>query len=91
MLIQCCALTTLLIVIFLNLAVGFIPHVDNSAHIGGFLAGFFLGFIVLIRPQFGYVSRKHIPQGYHMKRPKSKFKTYQYVLLIMATLTLACG
>ncbi|GMH14285.1 hypothetical protein Nepgr_016126 [Nepenthes gracilis] len=47
---KCAALSTLLAVIALNLAVGFIPSVDSSAHIGGFLSGFLLGFILLIRP-----------------------------------------
>ncbi|KAG0473181.1 hypothetical protein HPP92_015038 [Vanilla planifolia] len=42
------ALFTLLIVIVINLAVGILPHVDNFAHIGGFLTGFLLGFMMLL-------------------------------------------
>lgn len=42
--IQICSLINLMIIIALNLATGFIPFVNNSAHIGGFIAGFFLGF-----------------------------------------------
>ena len=48
------ALFTLLFIIVINLAIGMLPHVDNFAHIGGFLAGFLLGFILLLRPQFGW-------------------------------------
>jgi len=72
------------------LAVGFIPHVDNSAHIGGFLSGFFLGFVILMRPQFGYVNHKYIPPGYDAKR-KSKYKGYQYFFLVLSVITLIIG
>ncbi|XP_027343455.1 RHOMBOID-like protein 5 [Abrus precatorius] len=89
-LLQCAALTSLLIIIGLNLAVGFLPHVDNSAHIGGFLAGFFLGFILLMRPQYGYVNRKYIPPGYDIKR-KSKYKFYQYFFLVVSLIILLVG
>uniref|UniRef100_A0A6N2MWF7 RHOMBOID-like protein n=1 Tax=Salix viminalis TaxID=40686 RepID=A0A6N2MWF7_SALVM len=53
------ALTTLLCIIAINLAVGLLPHVDNYAHIGGFLSGFFLGFVFLIRPS---LSGSHVLQ-----------------------------
>ncbi|AES68133.2 putative rhomboid protease [Medicago truncatula] len=87
---KCAALTSLLLIIGLNLAVGFIPHVDNSAHIGGFLSGFFLGFVILMRPQFGYVNNKYIPPGYDAKR-KSKYKGYQYFFLVLSVITLLIG
>ncbi|CAK9310405.1 unnamed protein product [Citrullus colocynthis] len=87
---KCAALMSLILIIALNLAVGFVPHVDNSAHIGGFISGFLLGFILLIRPQFGYVNHKYIPPGSDVKR-KSKHKCYQYFLLIVALLLLICG
>ncbi|CAL5199802.1 unnamed protein product [Lathyrus oleraceus] len=87
---KCAALTSLLLIIGLNLAVGFLPHVDNSAHIGGFLAGFFLGFVLLMRPQYGYVNRKYIPPGYNVKR-KSKYKWYQYIFLVLALIILLFG
>ncbi|KAK8601606.1 hypothetical protein V6N12_051435 [Hibiscus sabdariffa] len=61
---QFAALLTLVLVIIINLAMGVLPHVDNFAHIGGFLSGFLLGFVFLIRPQFGYVSAKKVPPGY---------------------------
>ncbi|KAJ6385007.1 hypothetical protein OIU77_028247 [Salix suchowensis] len=44
------ALLTLLCIIVVNLAVGILPHVDNFAHIGGFLSGFFLGFRIVNSP-----------------------------------------
>ncbi|KAL3738096.1 hypothetical protein ACJRO7_019601 [Eucalyptus globulus] len=75
------ALFTLLFIVAINLAVGILPHVDNFAHIGGFLTGFLLGFILLIRPQFGWVER----------RAKSKHMGYQYVLLLIALVLLIAG
>ncbi|KAJ1413371.1 Rhomboid-like superfamily [Sesbania bispinosa] len=87
---KCAALTSLIVIIGLNLAVGFLPHVDNSAHIGGFLAGFFLGFVLLMRPQYGYVNRRYIPPGYDIKR-KSKYKCYQYFFLIISLIILLLG
>lgn len=87
---KCAALMTLVIIIGLNLAVGFLPHVDNSAHIGGFLSGFLLGFILLLRPQYGYVNQKDIPQGYDIKR-KPKHKCYQHLLWIIALIFLIAG
>ncbi|XP_057457616.1 RHOMBOID-like protein 5 [Lotus japonicus] len=87
---KCAALTSMLVIIGLNLAVGFLPHVDNSAHIGGFLAGFFLGFVLLMRPQYGYVNRKYIPPGYDVKR-KSKYKCYQYFFLVSSVIILLVG
>ncbi|KAL9677767.1 hypothetical protein QQ045_015603 [Rhodiola kirilowii] len=88
---KCASLFTLIIVIVLNLALTFIPKVDGSAHIGGFLAGFLLGFILLLRPQFGYMSKKYIPPGYNRKYKKSKYKLYQYVLLVSALGILLAG
>ncbi|KAK7261922.1 hypothetical protein RIF29_28246 [Crotalaria pallida] len=87
---KCTALISLVVIIGLNLAVGFLPHVDNSAHIGGFLSGFFLGFILLMRPQYGYVNRKYIPPGYDVKR-KAKYRWYQYFYLVIALIILLLG
>lgn len=81
---KCAALLTLIVVIALNMAVGMVPHVDSSAHIGGFICGFLLGFILLIRPQFGWVNRKNISLEYDMNHIKPKHKVYQYVLWILA-------
>ncbi|CAN6442695.1 unnamed protein product [Victoria cruziana] len=81
------ALLTLVFMISLNLAVGVLPHVDNFAHIGGFISGFLLGFVILIRPQYGWVNKKYLPQGYN-KPCVSKYKTYQYLLLIIALILL---
>ncbi|XP_024631648.1 RHOMBOID-like protein 1 isoform X2 [Medicago truncatula] len=59
------ALLTLIIIVVINLAVGVLPHVDNFAHLGGFGSGFFLGFVVLIRPQFKWISQQQSKSGSH--------------------------
>ncbi|KAF5954492.1 hypothetical protein HYC85_007348 [Camellia sinensis] len=82
------ALFTLVIIIVINLAVGILPHVDNFAHIGGFLTGFLLGFILLLRPQFGWLERRNLPAG---ARAISKFTVYQYVFLLVALVLLIAG
>ncbi|KAJ7947638.1 Rhomboid-like protein [Quillaja saponaria] len=84
-------LLTLIVIIIINLAVGILPHVDNFAHIGGFLSGFLLGFIFLIRPQFRWVSQRHAPPGYIAPSVKSKYKTYQYVLWVISFILLIAG
>ncbi|KAI6698298.1 hypothetical protein NL676_018417 [Syzygium grande] len=85
------AFVTLLSIIVLNLAVGILPHVDNFAHIGGFLSGFFLGFVFLIRPQFGWVSQRYAPPGYLTTSVISKFKKYQCVLWISSLIIFIVG
>ncbi|KAK9920655.1 hypothetical protein M0R45_029203 [Rubus argutus] len=85
------ALFTLLVIIAINLAVGILPHVDNFAHIGGFLSGFFLGFVFLIRPQFGWVNQRYSPPGYASSQAKSKFKTYQCILWVLSLVILIVG
>lgn len=82
------ALITLVFVIAVNLAVGILPHVDNFAHIGGFVTGFLLGFVLLLRPQFGWAESHHLPAG---ARVKSKHKAYQYVLWVIAAIALIAG
>jgi hypothetical protein len=88
---QIAALLTLVMIIVINLAVGILPHVDNFAHLGGFTSGFFLGFVLLMRPQFGYINQKNSPLGYPMGVTKRKFKTYQIILLVLATVILISG
>ncbi|KAJ9147868.1 hypothetical protein P3X46_029984 [Hevea brasiliensis] len=82
------ALFTLVVIIGINLALGILPHVDNFAHIGGFLTGFFLGFIILLRPQFGWHESRHLPAD---ARVKSRHMAYQYVLLLVAMVLLIVG
>ncbi|MFQ6638781.1 hypothetical protein Gotur_017088 [Gossypium turneri] len=84
-------LLTLIFIVVINLAVGLLPHVDNFAHIGGFISGFLLGFVFLIRPQFGYVSKKHIPTGYIVTSNKPKHKPYQYILWLVSMILLVLG
>ncbi|KOM54958.1 hypothetical protein LR48_Vigan10g085000 [Vigna angularis] len=82
------ALFTLLFIIVINLAIGMLPHVDNFAHIGGFLTGFLLGFVLLLRPQFGWLEQRRFPAGVRLK---SKYKPYQYVLWIVSLILLIVG
>lgn len=79
------ALLTLIVIVVINLAVGILPHVDNFAHIGGFLTGILLGFILLPRPQFGWLER------HNGARVTSKYKGYQYVLLVASLMLLIAG
>ncbi|RDX58658.1 RHOMBOID-like protein 1 [Mucuna pruriens] len=87
------ALLTLVIIIVVNLAVGILPHVDNFAHIGGFLTGFLLGFVFLIRPQFGWVNQRYAPLNYSpgRGRAKPKFKKYQCILWVLSLIILVVG
>ncbi|CAN6579226.1 unnamed protein product [Malus baccata var. baccata] len=82
------ALLTLVVIIAINLAVGILPRVGNFAHIGGFLTGFLLGFIFLLRPQFGWIESRNLPAN---ARVKSKHKAYQYVLVVVASALLITG
>lgn len=82
------ALFTLLIIIVINLALGILPHVDNFAHIGGFSSGFLLGFVLLLRPQFGWAERHNLPVD---ARAKSKYTAYQYAFWVVALLLLILG
>ncbi|CAH9148142.1 unnamed protein product [Cuscuta epithymum] len=82
------ALLTLLVIVAFNLAVGILPHVDNFAHIGGFLTGFLLGFVLLPRPQLGWLERRNRPADI---RITSKYKLYQYVLCLASLLLLIAG
>ncbi|TVU08849.1 hypothetical protein EJB05_42265 [Eragrostis curvula] len=81
------AILTLLFIIVINLAIGILPHVDNFAHIGGFVTGFLLGFVLLVRPQFGWMERHELPQT---SQPP-KYKAYQYVLWVVAFVLLLIG
>lgn len=77
-----------MIIIAINLAVGILPHVDNFAHIGGFLTGLLLGFIFLVRPQFGWKEGRHLPGRLRLK---SKYTACQYVMWIVATILFIVG
>ncbi|KAG8048168.1 hypothetical protein GUJ93_ZPchr0008g12407 [Zizania palustris] len=81
------AIITLLFIIAINLAIGILPHADNFAHIGGFVTGFLLGFVLLARPQFGWMEQHELPQT---NQPR-KYKAYQYALLTVALLLLLVG
>ncbi|MFS7934569.1 putative peptidase S54, rhomboid, Rhomboid-like superfamily [Helianthus anomalus] len=85
------ALSTLIIIILINIAIGILPHVDNYAHIGKFLTGFFLGFVILIRPQFKWINQRHVPSGYIAPTTRTKYISCQYILLIISLIVLLVG
>ncbi|KAG0450447.1 hypothetical protein HPP92_026923 [Vanilla planifolia] len=85
------SLLTLLVVIAINLALGILPHVDNFAHIGGFISGVLLGFLFLIRPQFRWLTQYDASSQHESTSIMPKHKTYQYVLCIISGALLIVG
>lgn len=83
------AVLTLLFVIAVNLVLGILPHVNNFAHIGGFLTGFLLGFVLLMRPHFGWMERYGLPAG--SKCTSKKYLAYQWVLMAVALVLAVAG
>lgn len=86
---KCGALFTLIVVVVMNLAVGILPHVDNFAHIGGFIVGFLAGFVLLIQSQREYVNLAAAPPGQMVQ--KKRHKPYQCVLLVVSLVALIVG
>ncbi|CAL0304148.1 unnamed protein product [Lupinus luteus] len=84
------ALSTLIVIIIINLAAGILPHMDNFAHIGGFISGFFLGFVFLIRPQYKWVSQTNSHSGFVAPPVNSKHKPYQYATQMGNQLNMTC-
>ncbi|KAL0847963.1 hypothetical protein Bca101_021210 [Brassica carinata] len=74
---------TLVLIVAVNLGLGVLPGVDNFAHIGGFATGFFLGFVLLIRPHYGWINQRNAPLG----KPR-KYKIYQAILWTVSLLLL---
>ncbi|CAM0870446.1 unnamed protein product [Alopecurus aequalis] len=83
------AVTTLLFVIAVNLVLGILPHVNNFAHIGGFVTGFLLGFVLLMRPHFGWMERYGMPAG--SPCTARKYLPYQWVLMAVALVLAVAG
>ncbi|KAJ3680139.1 hypothetical protein LUZ60_016417 [Juncus effusus] len=79
------ALLNILVIAVINLVLGILPHVDNFAHIGGFLTGFLLGFILLFEPQFDWQKSRGRQGG------ASKYAFYQLLLLGISSLLLIAG
>lgn len=76
----------LLMVICLNMLVGLIPGVDNMAHLGGFISGFFLGFVLLMCPR-----QEYFLPGYETTRRKSKYQCHQQFFCVVSLAILIAG
>ncbi|VVB05583.1 unnamed protein product [Arabis nemorensis] len=74
---------TLVLIVAVNLGLGVLPGVDNFAHIGGFGTGFLLGFVLLIRPHYGWINQRNAPGA----KPH-KYKIYQGILWTVSLLLL---
>lgn len=85
------SLVILVVIIAVNLAFGILPHVDNFSHIGGFLSGFLLGFVFLIRPQFSWIRQRYASPNYLASSRNPKFKVYQYILWVISLILLIVG
>ncbi|KAG5600536.1 hypothetical protein H5410_031906, partial [Solanum commersonii] len=71
------ALFTLLLIVVINLAAGMLPHVGNFTHIGGFMTGLLLGFVLLVPPHVGRAENdQNLPVVDHVY---SKYKAYRTV------------
>uniref|UniRef100_A0ACD5TTF4 Uncharacterized protein n=1 Tax=Avena sativa TaxID=4498 RepID=A0ACD5TTF4_AVESA len=83
------AVLTLLFVVAVNLVLGILPHVNNFAHIGGFITGFLLGFVLLMRPHFGWMERYGLPAG--ATCTSKKYLPYQWALMAVALFLAVAG
>ncbi|KAL1214733.1 RHOMBOID-like protein 6 [Cardamine amara subsp. amara] len=84
-----CTLFTILFTIAMDLAIGLLPWVDNFAHIGGFLTGFFVGFVLLIQPQFGWEESRNSSQ--YGGRGRAKYNPCQYMLFFIGAVFVVAG
>ncbi|KAH0658399.1 hypothetical protein KY289_027147 [Solanum tuberosum] len=83
------ALFTLLLIVVINLAAGMLPHVGNFAHIGGFMTGLLLGFVLLVPPHVGRAENdQNLPVVDHVY---SKYKAYRNVFGLLSLILLVTG
>ncbi|GBG65529.1 hypothetical protein CBR_g51123 [Chara braunii] len=93
---RCSTLALLVFMVFLNLLIGLSPNVDNFSHIGGFFSGLLLGFVLLVKPQYGYINPSSLGPEFHDIRlvplsPKRKHNCCQTLLRSAALLVLVAG
>ncbi|MCO5559531.1 hypothetical protein L7F22_013132 [Adiantum nelumboides] len=77
-------LSKLVFLVIINVGFGFMPFVDNFAHIGGTLAGFLLGMILLARPQQLQVLQQNQPSWKHTRMLLQKIVRLIAVNLLIA-------
>ncbi|KAL8159063.1 hypothetical protein V2J09_000600 [Rumex salicifolius] len=78
---------TVVVTMAISLGLGFLPKSsDNIDSLGGFLVGFLLGFIVLIRPRSGWSMRDQLPEDARVRI--RKYFPYQQALFVLALLFL---
>ncbi|KAK6786726.1 hypothetical protein RDI58_015251 [Solanum bulbocastanum] len=82
------ALFTLLLIVVINLAAGMLPHVGYFAHIGGFMTGLLLGFVLLAPPHVGAESDQNLPVVDYVY---SKYKAYRNVFGLLSVILLVTG
>ncbi|KAK4718422.1 hypothetical protein R3W88_016760 [Solanum pinnatisectum] len=68
---------------------GMLPHVGNFAHIGGFMTGLLLGFVLLVPPHVGRAeSDQNLPVVDYVY---SKYKAYRNVFGLLSLILLVTG
>lgn len=82
------SLLTVLVITIAHLALGIFLHIHYVDHVGGFMVGSLLGFILLPRPQYGPLELRHIHAGVRLK---AKYQAYQYMLGIISLILLIVG
>jgi len=66
-----------------------LPHVGNFAHIGGFMTGLLLGFVLLVPPHVGRAENdQNLPVVDHVY---SKYKAYRNVFGLLSLILLVTG
>lgn len=82
-------LITIALLCAVNFAIGIFPHNDNFSHFWGFIFGFLLGCVFLMKPQHGWGNRIIPPT----REPEvvAKYRGYQIVFWVGSVILLIIG